>query len=311
MEEEGQVQAGIPDACLLVGGQPRSGTTLLSSILRATPTHFQAFELHMRKPSFVVGLDGRYTRNIFSQLGLPPDHYDATVETHDTKPMNLGSWVGPVEEVSAEPASGGETSRFREELRARAELVSTLMRETAAVAAAESWGFKILGDIVHMPEYAHAWPNARVVVLVRDPRDQISSVLALNEGRRARGQAPFYPDVTAAAEGWVRTYTDGTAALQSAGTPHVILRYEDLVDETAATVDRLGDWLSLDLRAGLDFKDHSFVADHQSRFAHHPRLTQPIDQSSVGRWRTALSEDQVADILMVTTPLMTRFGYTP
>src|SRR5262245_44171290 len=166
MEAQGEFQAGIPDPCILLGGQPRSGTTLLSSILRCTPTHCQAFELHIRKPSFVVGLDGRYTRNIFRDLGVAPDDYEQIVRDAPAEGMNLGAWVGPKEEISAEALTGRETPDFIGELRARGELTTRLMRHVATVHGRRTWGFKILGDIIHAPVYGTVWPNATFILLV-------------------------------------------------------------------------------------------------------------------------------------------------
>ena len=74
--------SGIPDHCVLLAAQPRSGTSLLTSMLRTSGALLQAFELHVRKPSFVVGNDGRYTRNILKQTGLPAEEYDRILEDH-------------------------------------------------------------------------------------------------------------------------------------------------------------------------------------------------------------------------------------
>ena len=148
METENSVQTGILDPCILLGGQPRSGTTLLSSILRASRGHFHAYELHIRKPSFLVGLNGRYTRNIFKELGLTYEEYDGIANSFDKSKMNLGAWVGPKEEVSAEALTGKETHQFENELIARGYLITLLMRRVAQLNHAQTWGFKILGDII-------------------------------------------------------------------------------------------------------------------------------------------------------------------
>jgi len=309
MEAQGPLRAGLPDPCVLLGGQPRSGTTLLSSILRCTPGQFQAFELHVRKPSFVVGLDGGYTRNIFAQLGLAPEEYDRIVGEADTSGMNLGAWVGPKEEVSAEALTGRETDRFGEELRARAALVTRLLRRTTELHEAETWGFKVLGDLVHAEQYAAAWPNARYLLLVRDPRDQAMSILDLNRQRAEREQENFYDDLRQACRGWRTTIETSRCVLAAQGLPFLELRYEDLVLDTEPTLDRLAEFLGLDVRAGLDFHQHDFVESHTKRFRHHDNLRNPINAASVGKWRAVMSDGDQAAFVEVAGDLMRELDY--
>lgn len=193
MEAARGISTSLPDPCILLGGQPRSGTSLLTSMLRESDALFQAFELHIRKPSFVVGNGGNYTRNIFKQLGLPPEEFDAIVRLQKDAAgsMNLGAWTGPKEEVSAELLTGNETSEFERELQARGVITTHLMRRVADLAGKNRWGFKILGDIIYADKYASVWPNACFVLLVRDPRDHALSVMKLNAQRAARGQQLF------------------------------------------------------------------------------------------------------------------------
>ena len=309
MEAQGELQAGLPDPCILLGGQPRSGTTLLSSILRCTPGHFQAFELHIRKPSFVAGLDGRYTRNIFRDLGLPPDEYDRIVGAWDCSAMNLGSWVGPKEDVSAEPHSGRESSNFEHELRARSELTGCLMRRVAELHDATTWGFKILGDIVYADLFARIWPNARFILMIRDPRDQAMSVLKLNEQRSARGQENFYDDYRQAARGWRDTIEQARAVIARHKLPCLETRYEDLVSDTDAELSRLSQALNMDLSRGLDFHQREFIGAHTQRFKHHDNLKKSVNAASVGKWRETLSAQDLAAFIEVAGDLMSEFDY--
>lgn len=309
MEAEGQVRAGLPGSCLLLGGQPRSGTTLLTSILRAAPGHFQAFEMHVRKPSFVVGLDGRYTRNIMKGLGLPPEEYDRIVRAADRRAMNLGAWTGPKEEVSAEPLTGRETNRFAEELAARATLVRSLMERCATLAGRRSWGFKILGDVRFADVYAAAFPGAAFLLLVRDPRDQALSLLELNAQRSARGQPPFYEGYADAAAGWRDTIATAREVIRRAGLRAVETRYEDLVQDPGRELSRLGDALGLDLAAGLERRTDETLDAHARRFAHHGNLLNAINPRSVGKWRAVLSTEDQAVFQGSAGDLMREFGY--
>lgn len=311
MEAQGGFPPGLSDPCVILGGQPRSGTSLLTSMLRESDDLYQAFELHVRKPSFVVGHDGRYTRNIFSQMGLPEAEYDAILKSHESgfSLMNLGAWTGPKEEVSAEPLTGKETGEFSRELSARCELTSALMKHTALNAGKRRWGFKILGDIIYADYYAKALPNAVFILLVRDPRDHALSVMKLNEQREARGQQLFYPDYRAVARGWNETIGKGRQVLEQHDIKHVVVRYEDLTADPEGQIAVLSRSLDLDMSRSLDFYKQDYIDSHTARFKHHDKLKEPINTSSVGKWKKQMTNNDVDVFVEEAGELMAQYGY--
>ncbi len=98
-----------------------------------------------------------------------------------------------------------------------------------------------------------AFPESRMVLLIRDPRDVVSSVLdASKEGgwlherwdsgaSEQPGLADDNPDEFV--ESWARVYRDGVGnalrAYRSHRGPKAFVRYEDLVDNTHAAMNRL------------------------------------------------------------------------
>lgn len=282
---------------------------MLTSILRTSPELFQAYELHIRKPSFLVGNSGNYTRRIFEQLGLPPEEFDAIVARTDRGRMNLGAWCGPKELVSAERLSGAETANFAHELTARGELTTLLMRAVAAIQGHQRWGFKILGDVIYADAYASVWPQATMILLVRDPRDHALSVMKLNEQRSARGQPNFYDDYAAVANGWCETIGNGLEAIRSSGLDHVIVRYEDLVGQSDEELRRLSDSLDIDLSRGHEFYKADFISEHTKRFKHHDNLKRPINSGSLEKWRAQMSDADIGVFAEIAGPLMQQYGY--
>ncbi len=309
MAEKNRISASVSEACVLLGGQPRSGTTLLSSILRSGRDHFQGFELHIRKPSFVVGLEGRYTRNIFAQLGMEPAAYDRILAEFDLEAMNLGSWVGPKEKVSAELPSGKETDSFATEMRARCALVDRLMHEVARGHGAKTWGFKILGDIIYADQYRAAWPDARFIFMIRDPRDHALSVLKLNEQRAQRSQQMFFADYADVARGWVETLVLGRAVLAEHRIPYIEVKYEELTRDPETEVKRLEDFTGSDLSGGLSYYQSDYIKTQTARFKHHDNLTRPINTDSVGKWRHVLSDAENAVFIEIAGQAMRDLGY--
>lgn len=280
-------------------------------MLRESDDLFQAFEIHVRKPSFIVGFNGGYTRKIFAQMGLPNEEFDRIVRAHSdvSGRMNLGAWTGPKEDVSAEPLTGCETELFSDELQARVSLVAALMRRMSERAGKKRWGFKILGDIVYADKYAQTLPNAVFILLVRDPRDHALSVMKLNDQRTARGQQLFYSDYRSVARGWAHTIGEGRRVLEQCGLRHVVLRYEDLTAEPERQLTILGDVLRLDLSRSLDFHKQDYIGTHTERFKHHDKLKEPVNAASVGKWRTQMTEVDRAVFAEEAGTLMDLYGY--
>lgn len=223
--------------------------------------------------------------------------------------MNLGAWAGPKEEVSAEPLTGRETNKFGEELGARAVLTTELMRRVAQLHGRPRWGFKILGDVIHAQTYARAWPNATMILMVRDPRDHALSIMELNRQRAERGQPDFYSDYAAVARGWRQTVEQGRRAIEKSGLRLVTVRYEDLVREPDQEFRRLSEELQIDLSRGHHFYEQGYVASHSRRFEHHDNLRNPINPDSLGKWRRLMSEAERAVFAEIAGDLMLAYGY--
>jgi len=280
-------------------------------MLRTSDDLLQAFELHIRKPSFVVGNEGRYTRNILKQTGLPAEEFDRLLDEHRNllPRMNLGAWTGPREEVSAEPLTGRETDDFADELLARGHLIAAAMRRASALEGKQRWGFKILGDVIHAKQYASAFPRAQVILLVRDPRDHALSVMKLNDQRKDRGQPLFYESYRDVALGWLQTIRDGRLALEASGLDYVTMRYEDLVREPKTEMRRLEEMLGIDLVNADTFYKAEYIEAHTRRFKHHDNLKNPINADSVGKWRSKMSSEEAGVFLEIAGSEMEYWGY--
>jgi Sulfotransferase family len=153
-----------------------------------------------------------------------------------------------------------------------------------------------------------AYPTGRVIHLVRDGRDVAASLLERGwlSARRSDGddaglaygvEPRFWveperreefvaaSDATRAAWAW-RRYV--SAALRE--TAALELRYEQLVGDREAAADKLAAHLGVEPGAVL------------------AQLASGHDRS-VGRWRTALTPEQVADIEREAGPLLAQLGY--
>ncbi len=147
-------------------------------------------------------------------------------------------------------------------------------------------------------------PEARIVVTVRDPRDQVASELEVD--RRAGQTARRGVRSHAAA---LRDWFAEPPGLEGAS----VVRYEDLVGDFDAVRTRLEAELELNVPFDPAGAWPELAAlDPLRRFpAWSPKYGGRIDAQSVGRFRADLSRDQIAEIEATGAALMERFGYAP
>ncbi|NDV27497.1 sulfotransferase [Desulfovibrio sp. JC010] len=309
METKSGIPASLSGTPVLIGGWPRSGTSLLTAMLGCAPGHVQGYELHLRKPSFVTGLSGRYTRNIFSSLGLNGEEYDAVCAGIDLTPMNLGAWTGPVDFVSGEEATGLETGNFSGEFFARAYLADRLMNRLAELQQAGSWGFKILGDAAYAEEYSRVWPEARFVMIHRDPRDSLPSTLKHLMPQLCAEDGDNSSGLRRLAEDWLFTVTSWLKFSARPDVQSMDIRYEDLVTLPGEILEGLASFLQMDLSGALDFYCTDDTARQAGRYDHLAGLRRPLHADGIGSGRRGLSSGEEAAILDVCADTMSILDY--
>ena len=153
------------------------------------------------------------------------------------------------------------------------------------------------------------FPNARELVLVRDPRDILASVLAFNE---KRGYAAFGRESHESDESYISEFAGYGRLLHRACTSRgdraLIVRYEDLVENTGEQLIRVLTYLGLE-------RDKSTVAamlagspDGDPAALHR---TTTDARASIGRWRIDLPPRlrKLCDE-MLTEPVLA-LGYEP
>jgi hypothetical protein len=155
------------------------------------------------------------------------------------------------------------------------------------------------------------YPGAREVILVRDFRDILCSVLAFN---RKRGYAAFGRGKAGSDEEYVETVLLSSAEwlkrrLDERGDAVHLVRYEDLIEEPEATMGETMRYLDLD--AGEEAvaavveraeRDAPVVDEH--------RTTEKAS-ASIGRWKRDLPPELVPVCAEVLDPMLVQFGYAP
>jgi tetratricopeptide (TPR) repeat protein len=251
-----------------LGGHPRSGTTLMEQILDAHP-EVLAFDEPVA-----------FSQEITSQINLPPLDGEAQLNTLDTLP-----------------------ERRLAEMRRR--YIKSLLREIQGEPAARILLDKNPSPTMSLNVWLRVFPELKVIIALRDPRDVIISCFFLNVMLNATNvnflslerTAKHYADLM---DVWLRLRELG-------GFDWIETRYEDVVANLEPEGKRVTEFLGLTWHP--DQGRYYETARRKVLFAptYHD-VTQPVYKRAVGRWeRYAEALEPIQSRL---APYCRAFGYT-
>jgi len=156
---------------------------------------------------------------------------------------------------------------------------------------------------------AEIYPGAREVILVRDFRDQLCSVIAFN---RKRGWSDFgYTEGGDDAEYVRRMMRPSLVTLAERlggeGTHPYLVRYEDLVLDPDKALTGLFEHLDLSSDPELVAETVRQAQESTATMHHHRTTSDPA--ASIGRWREDLPEEIAAVCSEELGDLLLQFGY--
>jgi hypothetical protein len=259
-----------PDAPIFVVGVARSGTTLLSAMLSAHPrldcgpeSRFFARYRH---------LDARARGRILDPATWPRPAVDFMASLR-----NQGHPIPELFGLSL-PEIGTYLAGRQPSTTAMLESLTVLHAQRRGKAR---WVEKTPRHLLMTDMLRAGWPDARIVRIVRDPRDVALSLAGM----------PFAKDSVVG--NLVRIDADDRASRERiAGDPLAMtLRYEDLVTEPERELRRVCDFIGEDYDAGmLASRDtaSAVAAEHEWWKA---SVSGPLKTASVGRWRTQMAAD--------------------
>jgi len=163
------------------------------------------------------------------------------------------------------------------------------------------WGDKTPHYVHHLDQLLEIWPEARVVVIVRDGRDVALSVRRM----------PFGPNnAWAAAHWWARGIRAGQLAQSRHPGNVTTVRYEDLAQDPATHLPPLCAFLGVRYEAGmlaLERADRGrIVADQVSWF---PTLFDGITTRAVARWRREMPPRDQGVFASLASAELAQLGY--
>lgn len=259
------------DAPVFVVGVARSGTTLLAAMLSA-------------HPRLDCGPESRF----FARYR----HLDGAARRRLLDP---GAWPGPAVELLASLQNQGHPvidlfglseAEIRAWLGARPPALATVLEALTVLHAEHAgkarWIEKTPRHLLMTDTLRRLWPDARIVRIVRDPRDTALSLSAM----------PFAKESVVG--NLVRIDQDDRASREriAADPLAMTLRYEDLVSEPARELARVCAFIGEDYDpAMLEARSAAAGAVAGAHEWWKESVSGPLTTSSVGRWRREMSPD--------------------
>jgi hypothetical protein len=168
-------------------------------------------------------------------------------------------------------------------------------------AGKQRWGCKSTFVIDHLDAVLAACPAARLIWLVRDPRDVAAS------SRRSLF-SPCHPWLTA--QLWRRQQEAGVCGQAVYPKNFLLVRYEDLLSEPEATVRRVCDFLGEEfVPAMLEFHRTAAARQSSALSACWRNTGRPIQADNREKYRHELSPAELVLVESECGDLMEYFGY--
>lgn len=268
----GRAPLGAP---ILICGYPKSGTTLLTSLLDGHP------EL------VVFPEETFYLRHVHQNPNEAPEASAAWLRKVALRYLGLGEAEGSFGNVDyREFDHEAFIERYdrRSERRSGLGLLEAVVEsfaETAGQTGRKYWVEKSPGNEHDLPIAAERWPDLRPIFITRDPRDVYLSYAKKRNGD-GRGL-----DVGKFVTGWAGTVA-AWQQYRTAGNPGLLVRYEDLVAHPRLTLERVCSYLGIEYAEQLDQPTKN-GAPWFGNSMHGQKFTKVATDAS-GRWKGRLDE---------------------
>ena len=270
---------------IFIVGMPRSGTTLLTTILSAHPriavspeSHFLTYWVptyrHLKlaeTQDFQQFWQALSQSKRFSYFDIAPDKTLATIlaKGSPSHATIFAGWLETYAERCHKPR----------------------------------WGEKTPLHYQHLTQLLEWFPQAQVLWMLRDPRAVTASLLNMTWASRY---------VHVHAEQWYQSTQLYEQTWQA--DPRVkLVRYEDLVQQPDRTLEEVFQFLNEDYPKGLlaqrSTQNMPIVNRDGWAFSHLNQALQPLETSAIDRWKQQLWPVHAAIVNSLTNKLQQRYGY--
>lgn len=277
-----------PNRPVIIGACPRSGTTLLRTMLNSHP------EIGVPRETRFV-LEAWAERESFGDLRERANR------------RRLALWIFRREESQA-----GRLGLNRKKAIARlvaapptlGSMLATCFLMYAERQGKARWGDKRPTYAARMYVIRDFFPNAQFVNMLRDPRACAASMRKLGW---------YDGDIAPAVELWERSVKVVDRRRRRLAPDQLLdVRYEDLVADPEEELARLTAFTGLAAdEQSIEHMLRYYEDDERRNPRYHANVSRPPDPTRVDEWKKVLEPHEIAFIEQATRRLMARHGYEP
>ena len=259
---------------VIIGGSPRSGTTLIRVILDSHKNIFIGPETGLLYTNL---LNKSKLANISKQLDVSPEKIKSLVK----------------------------------ESKSNLHFIDSLLTNLQHEAGKLRWGEKSPRNVTVIKRIFRYFPNSRFIHIIRDGRDVACSLRHFPKHKVVEGEfikLDTNNPIDQCISTWVKNVRIG---IKWRGDPRYLeIKYEDLVSEPRQTMETVLDFLC---EPWDDTVLNYYLVDSSTRdinkMPQNIRARKPIDKSALGRWKRDLSPSERELFKELAGDLLIELGY--
>jgi hypothetical protein len=288
-------------ACF-IAGQAKSGTTLLGALLDGHPevlvlpqetAYFPTVLTKYQNAGRRVQFD-YLTKESFSRVlfGGEPKWRE-----HEYTNFPQQKFFEAFERVAFDPANGQRD-------------LLVLMAESYAATIGvpidriKRWIEKTPANRNHVDEIFARFPEAKLLVTLRDPRAILATQIALEKTRRTKRFSVYY-----VVAHW-RVAAKLARRVRSGDVPGLFVQFEQLVSEPSAVMKNVSDYLEVAFDPNIVLRPTKIGQPWGGNSAAEIAFSE-VTAEPASRWEHELSEDEIGWVEWHCRDLMPEFGYEP
>lgn len=283
----------------------RTGGTLLTTILDVHPDIAMSYEIFQDR---LVRADGECFSTPEAIRAIQ-NAYQADDEkwAKSIPEPNLKTFVArarragiTVEEALQELRDFHQAGGLLQTLDGRLDYIDRLMQLKMRKTGKSRWGGK--ANNVELSRLLQRHPHARFLAMVRDGRDVLAS--QLNVGN-------FKTNARQCAEQWRNTILGFREFIESAGGCGMFVRYESLVTEPESVLREVCDFVGVTFASQMLEYEREDLTLLKAPHGHlsHRQIAAGLNASSIGRWKSDLTTDDVQTFEQINRDLLIEFQY--
>ncbi|MGK7910421.1 MAG: sulfotransferase [Synechococcus sp.] len=227
---------------VILVGMPRSGSTILSRLLNESPELFIVNDFYLLQRAEGLGvlksdLDASQAKCFASNT---MSRIRCRIEKEDSPEIEDALCISPDQEAELENYA---LSVAAEHGSSWNEILSLIMCKAGEMMGKSYWGYNTPQDYLHIDTLFGAYPNAKLVFLLRDPRQMLKSYKnVIDNGYHT--PARYHPIIqTLAWRTAARVFFQARQKEQSV----LLVRYEDVIERTNPTLQEIASFCNIEI----------------------------------------------------------------